>query len=81
MFKGFFKCPFKELVVGGKTGSLNDKVLKGKVDWFVGFAHSHGRKISISVLTVNKQFWTVKASYLARKTIETAFSIKKVALK
>jgi cell division protein FtsI/penicillin-binding protein 2 len=80
-FHGFFKGPFKELQVGGKTGSLTDKNLKGKVDWFVGFAQSHGRKISVSVLTVNKQFWTVKSSYLARKTIETAFSVKKVALK
>ncbi len=80
-FRGFFKGPFKELQVGGKTGSLTDKALKGKVDWFVGFAQSHGRKISVSVLTVNRKYWTVKASYLARKTIETAFSVKKVALK
>ena len=80
-FRGFFKGQFKELQVGGKTGSLMDKSLKGKVDWFVGFAQAHGRKISVSVLTVNKQFWTVKSSYLARKAIETAFSVKKVALK
>ena len=80
-FNGFFKGPFKQLQVGGKTGSLTDKSLKGKVDWFVGFAQSHGRKISVSVLTVNKKFWTVKSSYLARKTIETAFTVKKVALK
>lgn len=80
-FRGFFRGEFKSLQVGGKTGSLTDKALKGKVDWFVGFAQSHGRKISVSVLTVNKEFWTVKASYLARKTIESAFSVKKVALK
>ena len=80
-FRGFFKGDFKELEVGGKTGSLTDNVLHGKVDWFVGFAQSHGRKIAVSVLTVNKKFWTVKSSYLARKTIETAFSVKKVALK
>jgi peptidoglycan glycosyltransferase len=80
-FRGFFRGPFKSIQVGGKTGSLTDKALKGKVDWFVGFAQSHGRKISISVLTVNKEYWTVKASYLARKTIESAFSVKKVALK
>ena len=80
-FNGFFKGQFKELQVGGKTGSLTDKALKAIVDWFVGCAQSHGRKISVSVLTVNKKFWTVKSSYLARKTIETAFSVKKVALK
>lgn len=80
-FRGFFKGPFRELDVGGKTGSLTDQNLNGKVDWFVGFAQSHGRKVSISVLTVNKKFWTVKSSYLARRVIETAFTEKKTAMK
>jgi cell division protein FtsI/penicillin-binding protein 2 len=80
-FRGFFRGPFRELEVGGKTGSLTDKNLNAKVDWFVGFAQAHGRKISVSVLTVNKKYWTVKSSYLARRAIETAFSQKKVAMK
>jgi peptidoglycan glycosyltransferase len=80
-FRGFFRGPFRELDVGGKTGSLTDDNLNAKVDWFVGFAQAHGRKISVSVLTVNKKYWTVKSSYLARRAIETAFSQKKVAMK
>ena len=80
-FKGFFRGSYRELDVGGKTGSLTDLQLKGKVDWFVGFAQAHGRKIAVSVLTVNKKYWTVKSSYLARKAFEGAFGVKSVAKK
>jgi peptidoglycan glycosyltransferase len=78
VFHGFFKGKFSELEVGGKTGHLTDQKLNGRIDWFVGFAQSHGRKIAISVLTMHKKYWTVKSAYLARRTIETAFSEKKV---
>jgi peptidoglycan glycosyltransferase len=78
-FKGFFKGSYRELDVGGKTGSLTDQAFKGKVDWFVGFAQAHGRKVAVSVLTMNKKYWTVKSSYLARKALETTFSAKAVA--
>ena len=78
-FRGFFRGRFSSLDVGGKTGHLTDKNLGGRIDWFVGFAEAHGRKIAVSVLTMHKKFWTVKSSYLARRTIETAFSQKKVA--
>jgi cell division protein FtsI/penicillin-binding protein 2 len=77
-FHGFFRGKFSELDVGGKTGHLTDKNLGGRIDWFVGFAQAHGRKIAVSVLTMHKKYWTVKSSYLARKTIETAFAQKKV---
>ncbi|MBC7397103.1 MAG: hypothetical protein H7333_06635 [Bdellovibrionales bacterium] len=77
-FRGFFRGKFSELEVGGKTGHLTDKKSGGRIDWFVGFAQSHGRKIAVSVLTMHKKYWTVKSSYLARKAFETAFSQKKV---
>lgn len=80
-FHGFFKGRFSELDVGGKTGHLQDRTLNGGIDWFVGFAQAHGRKIAISVMTMHKKYWTVKSSYLARRTIETAFTDKKVAKK
>jgi peptidoglycan glycosyltransferase len=80
-FRGFFKGRFSELDVGGKTGHLTDKNLGGRIDWFVGFAQAHGRKIAVSVMTMHKKYWTVKSSYLARRTIETAFTVKKVAQK
>jgi len=78
-FRGFFRGKFSELEVGGKTGHLTDQHLGGKIDWFVGFAQSHGRKIAVSVLTMHKKYWTVKSSFLARKAFETAFTQKKVA--
>ena len=80
-FKGFSRGKFSYLDVGGKTGSLTDQARGGKIDWFVGFAQAHGRKIAISVMTMHKKYWTVKSSYLARKAIETAFATKAVAVK
>jgi len=77
-FHGFFRGKFSELEVGGKTGHLTDRNHKGRIDWFVGFAQAHGRKIAVSVLTMHKKYWTVKSSYLARRAFETAFSPKKV---
>jgi cell division protein FtsI/penicillin-binding protein 2 len=80
-FRGFFRGRFSGLDVGGKTGHLTDQNLQGKIDWFVGFAQAHGRKIAVSVLTMHKKVWTVKSSDLARKAIETAFSQKQVVRK
>jgi peptidoglycan glycosyltransferase len=77
-FRGFFRGKFSELEVGGKTGHLTDRNHRGRIDWFVGFAQAHGRKIAVSVLTMHKKYWTVKSSYLARRTFESAFSQKKV---
>lgn len=78
-FRGFFKGKFSELEVGGKTGHLTDKALGGRIDWFVGFAQAHGRKLAVSVITIHQKYWTVKSSYLARRAFETAFGQKVVA--
>jgi len=78
VFRGFFKGKYSDLEVGGKTGHLTDQKLNGRIDWFVGFAQSHGRKIAVSVLTMHKKYWTVKSAYLARRAFETAFSEKLV---
>jgi penicillin-binding protein A len=72
-FRGFFKGTYRELDVGGKTGSLTANTPHGKVDWFVGYAMAQGRKIAVSVMTVHKKYWTVKSAYLARRTFEKAF--------
>src|SRR5204863_5910192 len=75
-FRGFFKGKFSELEAAGKTGHLTDKVLGGRLDWFVGFAQAHGRKLAVSVITVHEKYWTVKSSYLARRAFESAFTEK-----
>lgn len=64
---------FRELIVGGKTGSLTGDNPRGKVDWFVGYAMNENQKIAVAALTVNVDFWTVKSSYLAQSLFRTHF--------
>jgi peptidoglycan glycosyltransferase len=73
-FSKFFKGEFENLEVGGKTGSLTGRMPAGKYDWFIGYAASGDKKIGFASLTINKEYWTVKAHYVARKFIEVAFS-------
>lgn len=64
---------FDQLIVGGKTGSLTGTSPRGKNDWFVGFAIRGNQRIAISAITVNKDQWTVKSSFLAQTMIKTYF--------
>ncbi len=65
---------FHELELGGKTGSLLGDNPKGKVDWFVGYAiGGENDRLAIGAITVNKQFWTVKSSYLAQSLFKKHF--------
>jgi penicillin-binding protein A len=73
-FRGFFKrAGFRDLDVGGKTGSLTGFKPRGKYDWFVGFAESGNQRIAVAALTVHKKLWRVKSSYLARRAFERFF--------
>lgn len=58
---------------GGKTGSLNGHNPKGKTDWFVGYARLGTRMLAVSVVTVNKNYWKVKSSYIAQRLIKKHF--------
>jgi len=75
-FRTFFRrSPLRNtLEIGGKTGSLTGLAPKGKYDWFVGYADNGEQKFAFSALTVHKEYWRVKSTYLARKAIETYFS-------
>lgn len=65
---------FKELELGGKTGSLTGDNPRGKVDWFVGYAiGSETDKIAIAALTVNVDFWVVKSAHLAQTLFRQHF--------
>lgn len=65
---------FHELELGGKTGSLQGDNPKGKVDWFVGYAiGGENDRLAIGAITVNKQFWTVKSSFLAQSLFKKYF--------
>lgn len=74
---------FKEIEMGGKTGHLTGDNPKGRVDWFVGYAFDGERKIALAAITVNRQYWTVKSSYLGKsifkKYFEQAIAQAKVA--
>ncbi len=71
-FRGFAH-KFEDLELGGKTGSLDGKNIRGRTDWFVGYAASDDLRLSIGVVTVHNKFWTVKSSYLARLFFEDVF--------
>ncbi|GJL81442.1 MAG: hypothetical protein DHS20C01_10760 [marine bacterium B5-7] len=74
-FRGFDKN-FGDIEVGGKTGSLTGFTPKGKYDWFVGYATDGERKLAFAVLCINKDYWYVKSTLLARKLVESYFSEK-----
>ena len=65
---------YRELEMGGKTGSLTGDNPKGKVDWFVGYAIGGPHdKLAVAAITVNVQKWTVKSSFLAQSLFQTHF--------
>ncbi len=64
---------FEELEMGGKTGSLHGDNPKGKVDWFVGYAISEKQKLAVAAITVNREKWTVKSTYLAQSMFRKYF--------
>lgn len=65
---------FRELELGGKTGSLTGDNPRGKVDWFVGYAiGGPDDRLAIAAITVNVDKWTVKSSHLAQSLFRHHF--------
>ncbi|MCO5144334.1 MAG: penicillin-binding transpeptidase domain-containing protein [Oligoflexia bacterium] len=61
-----------KLFIGAKTGSLTGNHPQGKYDWFVGFAQSSAnpsKKLVFASMIINKKYWRVKSSYIAREAI------------
>ena len=69
-FRGVSRRLASTLDVGGKTGSLTGLDPRGKYDWFVGFGRRGNRSIALAALTIHKEQWRVKSSYLARRAVE-----------
>jgi hypothetical protein len=67
------KKSFDVIEMGGKTGSLMGTSPKGKTDWFVGYGRLGPRMIAVAAVTVNKDQWRVKSSYIAQKIIREYF--------
>jgi len=53
-----------------KTGSLTGKNPSGYYNWFLGVYKGKNTNYAVVVLTVNDPKWSVKANYVAYKTIE-----------
>lgn len=73
-FRGFHRGQFKNINVGGKTGSLTGFNPKGRYDWFVGFGEHNDKSIAYAILCINKEKWYVKSSQLARQLLEYYYS-------
>jgi cell division protein FtsI/penicillin-binding protein 2 len=69
-----------EVEVGGKTGSLLGEEPKGKCDWFVGYARNDSQKIAIAAITVNRERWQVKSTYLAQSMMQKFFADQSIRI-
>lgn len=65
---------YRDMEIGGKTGSLTGLSPKGRHDWFVGYAEKDGKRIAYASLIVNKEKWYVRSAYVARQFIYHYFS-------
>lgn len=63
----------RNLTIGGKTGSLSSRNLRGQHDWFVGFAEGKEKKLVISAVIVNHALWHIKPMYLAKEAFRNYF--------
>ncbi|HAF06813.1 MAG: Penicillin-binding protein transpeptidase domain-containing protein [candidate division TA06 bacterium 32_111] len=68
--KHFSKRPEISSRTYAKTGSLYANDPDGYYNWFVGIYDGDKSRYGIVVLTVNDPKWSVKANYIAFKTIE-----------
>jgi cell division protein FtsI/penicillin-binding protein 2 len=62
---------FDSVDYGGKTGSV-DKNGVGRVDWFLGFCRDRldpGVQISIAIVTVHDENWTIHSSFIGAETM------------
>jgi len=65
---------YRDMEIGGKTGSLTGYSPKGRHDWFVGYAEKNGRKVAYASLIINKEKWYVRSAYVARQFIYHYFT-------
>lgn len=68
----------KDIVVGGKTGSLEGKNPQGDYSWFVGMAPIDDPEIAVAALVINKPVWKIKAPFIAREGLLTYFNRDKL---
>ena len=80
-FKGLDRYKvYKDMKIGGKTGSLTGFSPKGRHDWFVGYAEKDGHKVAYASLIINKDKWYVRSAYVARQFIYHYYTERKKKL-
>lgn len=75
-FRGYRRDPvLSKLLIGGKTGSINNKTDELHYDWFVGFcAEKKGtRKLALAVLVVHDKLLRARAPEFARLAMRYYF--------
>jgi len=65
---------YRDMEIGGKTGSLTGYSPRGRHDWFVGYAEKNGRRVAYASLIINKDKWYVRSAYVARQFIYHYFT-------
>jgi cell division protein FtsI/penicillin-binding protein 2 len=63
------------LVIGGKTGSIDNREKTRRIDWFVGFAKEKNgtEKIAVAVAVGHGEYIGTKAAEFARYTFKSFF--------
>jgi len=75
-FRGFRRDRvLSKLVIGGKTGSINNTEQDTRFDWFVGFAQEKDgpAKLSIAVLVGHEKYIGIRSSQYARMAFQHYF--------
>lgn len=64
-----------QLHIGGKTGSIDNKIGDARFDWFVGFAEEKkgSKQIVISALVAHEKYIGIRAAQYARMTMKHYF--------
>lgn len=64
-----------KLIIGGKTGSINNESQDTRYDWFVGFAKEKegSKELVISILVAHKKYIGIRASRYAKMAIKRHF--------
>ncbi|CAB5147445.1 FtsI-like protein [Olavius algarvensis associated proteobacterium Delta 3] len=69
------------LYIGGKTGSIDNRVHDARIDWFVGFARQRDgqRQLAVSVVVAHEKYIGTRAAEYARMTIRQYFNTVEVS--
>jgi cell division protein FtsI/penicillin-binding protein 2 len=64
-----------KLIIGGKTGSINNKTQDARIDWFVGFGEEKDgpKKLAVAVVVAHEKYIGIRASRYARMAIRYYF--------